>query len=142
MFRLRLKELRENIGLSQYTFAERFGVSQSTVGNWEAGKREPNFSTMQRIADFFGVTVDYLLGRDEPKKEKAPVITEKDEKDIQKRIANVLDDLHAGDGLMYDGEPMDDETRELIALALEQGMRVAKIKAKKKYTPKKYRRED
>lgn len=142
MFRLRLKELRENIGLSQYTFAERFGVSQSTVGNWEAGKREPNFSTMQRIADFFGVTVDYLLGRDEPKKEKAPVITEKDEKDIQKRIANVLDDLHAGDGLMYDGEPMDDETRELIALALEQGMRVAKIKAKKKSTPKKYRRED
>lgn len=142
MFRLRLKELRENIGLSQYTFAEKFGVSQSTVGNWEAGKREPNFATMQRIADFFGVTVDYLLGRDETKKEKASVITEKDEKDIQKRIANVLDDLHAGDGLMYDGEPMDDETRELIALALEQGMRVAKIKAKKKYTPKKYRHED
>lgn len=142
MFRLRLKELRENIGLSQYTFAEKFGVSQSTVGNWEAGKREPNFATMQRIADFFGVTVDYLLGRDEPKKEKASVITEKDEKDIQKRIANVLDDLHAGDGLMYDGEPMDDETRELIALALEQGMRVAKIKAKKKYTPKKYLHED
>lgn len=96
----------------------------------------------KRLLFFFGVTVDYLLGYDGQKKESAPVITEKDEKDIQKRIANVLDDLHAGDGLMYDGEPMDDETRELIALALEQGMRVAKIKAKKKYTPKKYRRED
>lgn len=142
MFRLRLKELRESVGLSQYAFAEKFGISQSTVGNWEAGRREPNSATMQRIADFFGVTVDYLLGRDEPKKEKPPVITEKDEKDIQKRIINVLDDLHAGDGLMYDGEPMDEETRELIALALEQGMRVAKIKAKKKYTPKKYRYED
>ena len=142
MFRLRLKELRENVGLSQYAFAERFGVSQSTVGNWEAGKREPNFETMQRIADFFGVTVDYLLGRDEPQKKKIPVITEKDEKDIQKRIVSVLDDLHAGDGLMYDGEPMDEETRELIALALEQGMRVAKIKAKRKYTPKKYRHEE
>ena len=142
MFRLRLKELRESVGLSQYAFAEKFGISQSTVGNWEAGRREPNSATMQRIADFFGVTVDYLLGRDEPKIEKPPVITEKDEKDIRKRITSVLDALHAGDGLMYDGEPMDEETRELIALALEQGMRVAKIKAKKKYTPKKYRHED
>lgn len=64
MFRIRLKELRENAGLSQYGFADRFGVSQSTVGNWEAGKREPNFQTMERLADFFGVSVDYLLGRE------------------------------------------------------------------------------
>lgn len=142
MFRLRLKELRENAGLSQYAFAEKIGVAQSTVGGWEAGKREPNYAMAKKIAVFFGVTVDYLFGYNGQKKESAPIITEKDEKDIQKRIANVLDDLHAGDGLMYDGEPMDDETRELIALALEQGMRVAKIKAKKKYTPKKYRHED
>lgn len=65
MFRVRLKMLRENAGYSQYSFADKFGVSQSTVGNWEAGKREPNFSTMQRLADFFGVSVDFLLGRDE-----------------------------------------------------------------------------
>lgn len=66
MFRIRLKELRENAGLSQYSFADKFGISQSTVGNWEAGKREPNFNTMERIADFFNVSVDYLLGRDMP----------------------------------------------------------------------------
>ena len=64
MFRIRLKELRERAGYSQYSFAEKFGVAQSTVGSWEAGKREPNFNTMQRLADFFGVSVDYLLGRD------------------------------------------------------------------------------
>lgn len=65
MFRIRLKELRENLGLSQYAFADRFGVAQSTVGNWESGIREPNFDTIQRLADFFGVSVDYLLGRSE-----------------------------------------------------------------------------
>ncbi|EDO61436.1 putative repressor LexA [[Clostridium] leptum DSM 753] len=64
VFRIRLKELRENAGLSQYGFAEKIGISQSTVGNWEAGSREPNFKTMERIADFFGVSVDYLLGRE------------------------------------------------------------------------------
>ena len=64
MFRIRLKELREKAGYSQYSFADAFGISQSTIGNWEAGKREPNFDTMQRLADFFGVSVDYLLGRD------------------------------------------------------------------------------
>lgn len=72
MFRFRLKELRENMGLSQYTFAEQIGIAQSTVGGWEAGKREPNFSTILKIADFFGVTVDYLLGRDKANKKEAP----------------------------------------------------------------------
>ena len=67
MFQLRLKELREKLGHSQYAFADIFGVAQSTVGNWEAGKREPNYATTKRLADFFGVSVDYLLGHaDEP----------------------------------------------------------------------------
>lgn len=63
-FQIRLKELRENGKMSQYAFAKKFGVAQSTVGGWEAGVREPNFETMQRIAEFFNVTVDYLLGRE------------------------------------------------------------------------------
>ena len=61
MFRIKLKELRENKGLSQYTFADAFGVSQSTVGNWESGSRKPNVETMKKIAAFFNVSVAYLL---------------------------------------------------------------------------------
>lgn len=63
MFHTRLKGLREAAGYSQYTFADAIGVAQSTVGNWESGKREPNFETTQKIANFFDVSVDYLLGR-------------------------------------------------------------------------------
>ena len=69
MFQIRLKELRENAGYSQASFAKAFGTKQSTVGNWESGVREPKFDTMQRLADFFNVSVDYLLGRDEPSPE-------------------------------------------------------------------------
>ena len=61
MFRIKLKELRENKGLSQYTFADAFGVSQSTVGGWESGSRKPNVETMKKIATFFNVSVAYLL---------------------------------------------------------------------------------
>lgn len=51
--------------MSQYVFAKDFGIAQSTVGGWESGKREPNFETVQKLADYFNVSVDYLLGRDE-----------------------------------------------------------------------------
>lgn len=64
MFRIILKQLREDAGYSQYSFADAFGVAQSTVGNWEAGTREPNFKTIQKLASFFNVSVDYLLGRE------------------------------------------------------------------------------
>ncbi len=67
MFRIRLKSLREATGLSQAKLAAELGVRQSTVGGWESGKREPNFNTTISIGDYFGVSVDYLLGRtDDP----------------------------------------------------------------------------
>lgn len=62
MFSLRLKELRENAGFSQRAFASKLGVSQSTVGMWESGQREPNFKTTEKIANYFNVSTDYLLG--------------------------------------------------------------------------------
>jgi len=63
-FALKLKELREAAGYkSQQSFADSFGAAQSTVAGWESGTREPNHETTVRIADFFNVSVDYLLGR-------------------------------------------------------------------------------
>ena len=68
MFRIRLKKLREEKGMSQREFATDFGVSPATVGMWESGAREPRtLEQLQRLADYFETTVDYLLGRtDDP----------------------------------------------------------------------------
>lgn len=67
MFKLRLKDLREEKGVSQQQLANILGISQGSVGNWESGIREPNFETIKKIADYFAVSTDYLLGRtDEP----------------------------------------------------------------------------
>ena len=59
----RLKELRRNKNLSQKDFAETFHVSQNTVSQWENGTRKPSYDTTEQIANFFDVTMDYLVGR-------------------------------------------------------------------------------
>ncbi|MFG6373249.1 MAG: helix-turn-helix domain-containing protein [Oscillospiraceae bacterium] len=68
MFEKRLRALREEQGFqSQQALANALGVAQSTVANWECGRREPNYETTKRLAELFQVTVDYLMGRgDDP----------------------------------------------------------------------------
>jgi len=62
-FPLIIKELRENKGLSQEQLAKKIGFSGSTIGMWESGQRKPRFEQIGKIADFFGVSADCLLGR-------------------------------------------------------------------------------
>lgn len=57
------KRLRMSSGLTQTEFAEKIGISRSTIGMYETGAREPDFEILERIADFFNVDIDYLLGR-------------------------------------------------------------------------------
>ena len=75
MFKQRLKTLREQKGLSQTEFADALGVAQSTVGGWESGARKPNLEIIDKIAEFFGVSCDYILGRVEYENFE-PAITE------------------------------------------------------------------
>ncbi|MCL6443345.1 MAG: helix-turn-helix domain-containing protein [Alicyclobacillus sp.] len=66
-FGSRLQSLRNSVGLTQEEFARRLQISKSAVGMYERDEREPSFELVRKIADFFGVTTDYLLGRsDDP----------------------------------------------------------------------------
>ena len=58
-----LKELRKSYNLTQDGLAKKLKISRSTVGMYEKGAREPDFETLELIADFFNVDTDYLLGR-------------------------------------------------------------------------------
>ena len=57
------KALRAARGYTQTEMAKLLGVSRSTIGMYETGLREPDFETLEKIADFFNVDIDYLLGR-------------------------------------------------------------------------------
>lgn len=59
----RIKELRLEKGISQAALAKAIGVSQKAVDFWEKGENEPKASYILKLADFFGVSTDYLLGR-------------------------------------------------------------------------------
>lgn len=59
-----IKKLRIQKGLTQQQLAEVLHISTSSVGMWEQGRREPDATMLIQIADFYGVTVDYLLGRE------------------------------------------------------------------------------
>jgi transcriptional regulator with XRE-family HTH domain len=63
VFGKRLAELRAKMGISQYELAQRLHFSRGQIANYEQGTREPDFQTLVKIADFFDVSLDYLLGR-------------------------------------------------------------------------------
>lgn len=63
IFRERLKKLRISKGLNQNELAQILNVAKQTVSNWENGNRMPDSEMLVKIADFFDVSVDYLLGR-------------------------------------------------------------------------------
>ena len=59
----RLKELRTKRNISQVKLAMDLGTTQNSISRYENGEREADYKTLVAIADYFGVSVDYLLGR-------------------------------------------------------------------------------
>lgn len=66
-------------------------------------------------------------------------LSPKEERDIAKDLEKMLGSLESNEALAFDGEPLDDETKELIRISLENSMRLAKQLVKKKFTPEKYK---
>ena len=65
---MRLKELRKKKGISQLRLATDLNTTQNTISRYETGEREPGIDELIKIADYFNVSVDYLIGRtDDPK---------------------------------------------------------------------------
>lgn len=70
MFAERVKSLRKEKGITQVDLAEVVGLSKGTVAMWEVGKREATFSTLNKLADYFQVPIDYLIGRSDDRSAK------------------------------------------------------------------------
>lgn len=65
LFSERLRELRQNKGLSQSQLADALNISKSAISMYELGKREPDLETLEGIADFFNVDINYLIGKED-----------------------------------------------------------------------------
>ena len=62
----RFKEARVRAGMTATAAAKALGVSQTTVSNWDLGRKQPSLELLCKAADLYGVTTDYLLGREGP----------------------------------------------------------------------------
>lgn len=135
VFSQRLKQLRKKSNMLQKDVANKLGITESAYGYYEQGRREPSNETLKQLANIFGVTTDYLLGiTDDPK------LTEKDERDIAKRLEQIRKEIEHSDGLAFDGEPLSEEAKESLIESMEYIFRQTQ-KINKKYVPKKYRKE-
>ena len=138
MYEIFEKLLKEH-GVTAYRVAKETGVTTATLTSWKQGKYTPKPEKMQKIADYFGVSLTYLMtGKEETEKE--PKLKPKDQKDINEILANT-EQLLKQDGLMFDGDPASPEAIESILSAMQIGMEMAKKKNKEKYTPKKYKKD-
>lgn len=83
----RIKELRKAKNMKQVELANAISVSQAALSGYETGKYEPDFDTLQRIAEFFHVSIDYILGRDE--KKPAPISESELDAELIERLCNL-----------------------------------------------------
>ena len=112
------------------------GYNKSAVSTWCNGTRLPRMDKVDALAKYFGINRSDLI--EEKNQHERNLLSARDERDISRRLEKTLDDLeNQQDALMFDGAPMDDQTRELLKASLENSIRIAKINAKK-FTPKKY----
>lgn len=131
-------KLLEKYGVTAYKVSKATGIAGSTFTDWKTGRSTPKQDKLQKIADYFGVSLDYLMTGKEETEKKETKLTPKDERDIEKKLAETLDQIVSGDGLMFHGEILDERTRQLLEVSLRNTMESAKIAAKK-FTPNKYK---
>lgn len=124
----RIRVLANERGMSLPDLEIAIGLGNGTISRWK--NSSPNTDKLTKVADYLGVSVDFLLGRE---------LTTKDEKDIQKKLSKIMTDIKnkQDSPLYYNGEEIDDTSLELLTDALESAMRQMKIINKVKFNPNK-----
>lgn len=92
----RIAQLRKNRSMSQFQLAKTLNIATSTLGMYETNKRKPNMEMLEKLADFFGVSIDYLLGRE---------TTDKSDIDLDRAIDNAMS---------FDGKPVTEHDRKMM----------------------------
>nr|DAN96903.1 MAG TPA: Repressor protein CI [Caudoviricetes sp.] len=132
-------KLRDERGVKDADVVKETGITKSTFSDWKNGRSKPKNDKLQKIADYFGVTLDYLTTGKESSEKKEITLTQKDERDIAKKLAGIMRDIKTQeDGpLYYNGQEIDQTSLELLESALNNAMHQMKIINKDKYNPHK-----
>lgn len=136
MLKERLKELRSEKQITQRELANLLRLSPSTIAMYETGQRMPDPEILQRIADFFGVSTDYLLGRtDIPNPYIPEEYTQKHK--VAKRDLMQYEDFIKQAGIFFMNDEVAEEDKEKLFRDISELFWKAKEMNKKKYGKKK-----
>lgn len=139
----RIQLLCKENGTNPSSLESELGFGKGTMYKWN--KVSPNTDRLSAVADYFGVSIDWLLGKTEfrmlPDEDKVAAELDRyvsfvsgDKKDIANTMNFLLDQLQNNyqDALMFDGEILDDDTRELLKESLLNSLKMGKLIAKQK----------
>ena len=118
------EQLCSEKGVTPYRVCKETGLTTSTISNWKAGRYTPKHDKLKRIADYFGVSVQFLITGKEENTEEIE----------RSRIVNMnlqMDEILSADTLMFDGKPIDPESAELLQKQIEIALETIRLKRKK-----------
>ena len=117
------EKLLKGRGITAYRFCKDTGVSTSTISTWKKKNSKIGVDLAETISNYFGVSIDYLMTgkEDEPKKKN-------NTDDLKQKFEELKELLESGkmQPLRYDGQPIDDNTKELLLKQVEISMAMMK----------------
>ena len=122
----RVQYLAKNQGLSVRELGNKLNIGPTTLYKWK--KQTPKSDILIKVADYFGVSTDYLLGRSNDKYDLSP----QEKIDIGIEAEKMMKGLNDEGSVNYYGEPMSEEDKEATLSALNLLMTINRKKAKKK----------
>lgn len=133
----KVKQLCKEKGIPISRLEKNLGFANGYIGQLKKGVFPDD--RLKKIADYFGVSVEYLMTGQEPEPTKNPTLTARDERDIKRDVDSIMAKIESGEAgpASYDGQPLSPESAELFKDALEVALRQIKILNKEKYNPHK-----
>ena len=104
----RILDLMEEKGVNAKTLTSAIGMGHSTVTNWKAGQAKPSYGALVKIANYFGVSVEYLQGKTD---ERNP-ITDENKKSASEKLGDAIKQLFIESGRIAQGDELTDEHYE------------------------------
>lgn len=124
----KLRKLRNEKSLTQKEFADILGIPRGTYAHYEINKRTPDFDILKETAEYYNVSLDYLLDRT---KARDFTLSDEEEKDIVKEMQSIIYKLENEEDLLIDGKPASKEAIEALIDAIRFGIEQAKKRSKK-----------
>lgn len=127
--------------VTPYKVSKATGISTVTLSDWKNGRSVPKQDKIKKIADYFGVSMEFLMtGKEDAPKEKSE-LTAKDEMDIAKDLDKIMNKLTLREEgpIYFKGQEMPDETINLLKDEIGLTLKRLKIINKKLYNPNKYK---